>query len=81
MSREEFDNKLMNLVASGCSDSRRAGETLDSLIDSTTSLIVYLYIKTNLKSYDDFVTKAGNILKESKEILLEKYQIAMENEI
>ena len=75
-----FKEKLTNIAAEAC-ESEGLVRVISELLDTMTSLIVFSYIKTNLKGYDDFKYKINEILGEEKIMLLEKYQTALREEL
>ena len=75
-----FKEKLNNIASEACGDEGLI-RVISELLDTVTSLIVFSYIKINLKGYADFKNKIDDILEEEKEMLLNKYRTAIEEEL
>lgn len=75
-----FKSKLNDLTAEAC-ETEGINQVLFSLIDTLTSMIVFSYIKTNMKGYKDFKEKVDDITRALGDACLDKYQTALEEEL
>jgi len=78
---KKFEDNLRELVSDNCDDSDKITETISLLLDQTTSLFVFLYVRTIHKSYADFENYTGGLLETLKRITLDKYLTSMEKEL
>jgi len=76
----KFEIKLRDLVSETC-EKEGIDIAMLGLIDILSSLTAFGYIKNRLKSYNDFEIRLDNLLKNFKDVALEKYQTALEKEI
>ena len=74
-----FREKLNDIASEACESD--CIQTIADLLDTLTSLLVFAYVKTSLKNYKDFENKINKLLKEAKEMLLDKYQKALFQEL